>query len=56
MLNCNSSPTPMESRLKLCKNKDGADIVEPTAYHSVIGSLRYIVNTRPDLAFCCWCG
>jgi hypothetical protein len=51
MINCNPCATPMESRLKLYKNKDGDIVVEPTAYRSIIGSLRYIVNTRPDMAF-----
>jgi hypothetical protein len=40
----------MEPRLKLYKGKEG-EVVEPTAYRSIIGSLRYIVNTRPDLAY-----
>jgi hypothetical protein len=40
----------MEPRLKLYKSKEG-EVVEATAYRSIIGSLRYIVNNRPDLAF-----
>jgi hypothetical protein len=27
------------------------EVVNPTTYRSLIGSLRYIVNTRPDMAF-----
>ena len=50
MKNCNSCDTPMECRLKLSKKKEG-DAVDPTAYRSIIGSLMYIVNTRPDLAY-----
>jgi len=50
MTNCNACDTPMEPRLKLYKSKEG-EAVEPTAYRSIIGSLRYIVNTRPDLAY-----
>jgi hypothetical protein len=47
MMKCNSSATPMEAQLKLSKKKDD----EIMAYRSIIGSLRYIVNTRPDLAY-----
>ena len=47
MRNCNSCETPMECRLKLSKLKSG-DPINPTEYRSIIGSLRYIVNTRPD--------
>jgi hypothetical protein len=50
MRNCNPCETPMECRLKLSKLKDG-EAVDPTAYRSVIGTLRYLINTRPDLAF-----
>jgi hypothetical protein len=50
MKNCNSCDTPMECRLKLSKVK-GEDAIDSTAYRSLIGSLRYIVNTRPDLAY-----
>jgi heterodisulfide reductase subunit B len=50
MKNCNSCDTPMECRLKLNKLK-GEEVVDATAYRSLIGSLRYIVNTRPDLAY-----
>jgi len=40
----------MEARLKLSKKKED-EIVDPTTYRSIIGSLRYIVNTRPNLAY-----
>lgn len=50
MSNCNSSDTPMECRLKLSKKNEG-ELLNPTEYRSIIGSLRYIINTRPDLAF-----
>jgi hypothetical protein len=49
MSNCNSSRIPMECRLKLRK-KDDAERADKTLYRSVIGSLRYLVNTRPDIA------
>jgi hypothetical protein len=47
---CNFRQTTMECRLKLskCSSKP---LVDPTEFHSVVGSLRYLVNTRPDIAF-----
>ena len=49
MEQCNSWSTPMENRLKLKKNTGQA--AEATQYRSMIGSLRYMVNTRPDIAY-----
>ena len=50
MAACNPSATPMEMTLKLLK--EGMTLsVDTTEYHSVIGSLRYLCNSRPDLAF-----
>jgi hypothetical protein len=47
---CNPYRTPIEARLHL--RKEGATPrVDDTNYHSLIGSLRYLVNTRPDLAY-----
>jgi hypothetical protein len=50
MAGCNPSQVPMEARLKLSKEST-APLVDATAYRSIVGSLRYLVNTRPDLAF-----
>ncbi|KAF2318838.1 hypothetical protein GH714_011074 [Hevea brasiliensis] len=50
MLNCNSSRVPMEPKCKL-KKQDGEPFVDATEYRRIIGSLRYLVNTRPDLAY-----
>ena len=47
---CNPSATPMEPRLKLSK-VSAAPTIDSTMYRSVVGSLRYLVNTRPDLAY-----
>ncbi|KAL8161205.1 hypothetical protein V2J09_012694 [Rumex salicifolius] len=40
----------MEPRCKLSK-EDEEPPVDATIYRSIIGSLRYLVNTRPDLAY-----
>jgi hypothetical protein len=46
----NPSRTPMELRLQLSKTRD-TPAVDSTNYHNIIGSLCYLVNTRPDLAY-----
>lgn len=50
MAGCNPCHVPMEQRLKLSKSST-EPLVDATAYRSIVGSLRYLVNTRPDLAF-----
>jgi hypothetical protein len=50
MVNCNHAVTPAEVRLQLTKDSDDAD-VDPTQFRRLIGSLRYLCNTRPDLAY-----
>jgi len=40
----------MEPRLKLSKLST-APAVDPTSYRSIVGALRYLVNSRPDLAY-----
>ena len=42
--------TPMEERLKLTKASTTAK-VDATVYRSIVGGLRYLVHTRPDIAF-----
>jgi len=50
MTSCNPCHTPIEAKLKLSKLKEG-EPVNPTQYRSIIGSLRYLVNSRPDIAY-----
>jgi hypothetical protein len=50
MTGCNPCHVPMEARLKMSK-QSMQPLVDATTYRSIIESLRYLVNTRPDLAF-----
>lgn len=50
MGSCNPYKTPMEPRLKLSTSSTAA-VVDVTEYRSIVGSLRYLVHTQPDIAF-----
>ena len=50
MMGCNPAYTLMEERLKLSRDST-AEEVNPTHYRRLIGSLRYLVHTWPNLAF-----
>jgi hypothetical protein len=50
MCSCNSCATPMEAKLKLSKVSDSKP-VDATMYRSLIGSLRYLLHTRPELTY-----
>jgi hypothetical protein len=50
MTGCNQCHVLMEARLKLSKQST-QPLVDATIYRSIVGSLRYLVNTCPDLAF-----
>jgi hypothetical protein len=47
---CNSCVVPIEVKLKLRK-EENAPCVDQTRYRSLMGSLRYLVHTRPDICF-----
>ncbi|KAI3523596.1 hypothetical protein L1887_01838 [Cichorium endivia] len=50
MMNCNPTKSPMEHKLKLTKD-GGGELVNPTEYRSIVGGLRYLTHTRPDISF-----
>ncbi|CAA6674892.1 unnamed protein product [Spirodela intermedia] len=50
MVGCNPYQVLMATRLKLSKMST-EPLVDATAYRSIVGSLRYLVNTRLDLTF-----
>uniref|UniRef100_J3MFM2 Reverse transcriptase Ty1/copia-type domain-containing protein n=1 Tax=Oryza brachyantha TaxID=4533 RepID=J3MFM2_ORYBR len=47
---CNPCQTPMEVKLRLLAKGATAE-VDATMYRSLVGGLRYLVHTRPDIAF-----
>ncbi|GJS52659.1 retrovirus-related pol polyprotein from transposon TNT 1-94 [Tanacetum coccineum] len=47
---CNPVDTPMVEKSKLDVDLQGKD-VDPTCYHGMIGSLKYLTASRPDLVF-----
>ena len=52
MLDCKSIATSMDANLK--KLRDFAldsNLIDPTMYRQLIGSLMYLTNTRPDICF-----
>ena len=50
MSDCNASKTPMEFQLKLNRNGEGLE-VESTLFRRIIGCLRFLTLTRPDLIY-----
>jgi hypothetical protein len=50
MKGCNAYHVPMEARLKLSKASTEPP-VDTTFYRSIVGSLRYLVHTRPDITY-----
>ena len=49
-MDCKAMATPMASNLKLLSN-DSSESIDVMMYHQMIGSLMYLMNTRPDIYF-----
>ncbi|GAU50842.1 hypothetical protein TSUD_232190 [Trifolium subterraneum] len=50
MEHCNEVETPIEANLKLSKGED-EQAVDATLFKQVVGSLRFICNTRPNINY-----
>lgn len=50
LADCNPVHAPMENRLKLSTSSTAPE-VDATLYRSFVGSLRYLIHTRPDITF-----
>jgi hypothetical protein len=50
MADCKAAATPMEERLRLSRDSM-AEEVDATLYRRIVGSLRYIIHTQPDLTY-----
>nr|GEW28280.1 zinc finger, CCHC-type [Tanacetum cinerariifolium] len=50
MVDCNETKIPMDPGPKLIKT-EGGELVDVTEYKSLIGCLRYLLHTRPDLSY-----
>ena len=50
MIDCNPVKYPMDHKLQLHKDERG-EPVNPTEFKSMVGGLRYLVHTRPDIAY-----
>jgi hypothetical protein len=52
MTDCKSMPTPMVTNLKkLSETSSDSSEIDPHLYRQLIGSLMYLVNTRPDICY-----
>lgn len=47
---CNPTRYPMEPKVLITKD-EGGKTINPTEYKSMVGCLRYLVQTRPNIAY-----
>ncbi|XP_051115798.1 uncharacterized mitochondrial protein AtMg00810-like [Andrographis paniculata] len=47
---CNATKVPMEPNPYIHKDLDG-ELMDPIEYRRVVGCLRYLLRTRPDLSY-----
>ena len=50
MMDCKAMATPMDTNLKLLSDET-SELVDMTQYKQFVGSLIYLMNTRPDICF-----
>ena len=50
MLDCKEIATPMAYKLRFLSD-DSSEMIDSMRYHRMIGSLMYLVNTRPYICF-----
>ena len=52
MLDCKSIATPIDENLKNSRDSaSDSNLIDPTMYHQLIGSLMYPTNIKPDICF-----
>jgi hypothetical protein len=52
MMDCKSMSTSMVTNLRKLHDSDtGSDLVDPTMYRKLIGSLMYMIHTRPNIFY-----
>jgi hypothetical protein len=52
MMDCKSMSTPMVTNLKKLHDSDSSsDLVDPTMYRQLIGSLMYMIHTMPNICY-----